>query len=74
VPHQPYCEQQFPYEEPWQVKPLVPAQVPSVETFFVAVDAGAEDVPTGVDETPTVEEAAPEPEQVPKAELQPVEQ
>lgn len=39
VPHHPYCEQQFPNEDPWQVKPPVPAQVPSVETFLVVVVA-----------------------------------
>lgn len=33
-----YWEQQFPYDDPWHVKPLEPAQVPSVETFL----AGAE--------------------------------
>ena len=43
LPHQPYWEQQLPKVEPWQVNPLVPAQVPSVETFFVVV------VPVGVE-------------------------
>lgn len=69
------------------MKPDVPAQVPSVETFFVAVAAAAEDVLTveaareldaGAEEALVVEEprelAAPLPEHEPKAELHPVEQ
>ena len=34
-PHQPCCEQQFPKGEPAHVEPVVPAQVPSVETLAV---------------------------------------
>lgn len=42
-PHHPYCEQQVPKEEPWQVKPEVEPQLPSVETFLVGVlDGGLE--------------------------------
>jgi hypothetical protein len=37
--HHPYCEQQLPKAEPWQVKPPVPPQVPSVDTVV-----GLEDV------------------------------
>lgn len=33
APHQLYWEQQSPKDEPEQVKPEVPAQVPSVETL-----------------------------------------
>jgi len=53
--------------EPWQVKPLVPPQVPSVETLAPAEADGAaelatvdeaalEELTTGVLETPTEEE------------------
>ena len=42
-PHHPAPEQQFPNVLAWQVNPLVPPHVPSVETFFVfvAVEVGA---------------------------------
>jgi len=42
-PHHPAPEQQFPNALVWQVNPLVPPHVPSVETFFVvvAVEVGA---------------------------------
>lgn len=35
-PHQPYCEQQFPHELPWQVYLLVPPHEPSGETAALA--------------------------------------
>src|SRR5690242_10564486 len=41
APHHEYCEQQFPYDDPLQVKPEVPAQVPSVETFLAAAEVAA---------------------------------
>lgn len=53
------------------MNPDVPAQVPSVETFCVAVVEGAEEVLT-VEAAREV--VAPLPEHVPKAELHPVEQ
>jgi hypothetical protein len=40
-PHHPALEQQLPKVLAWQVKPLVPPHVPSVETFLVAVEVGA---------------------------------
>ena len=43
-PHQPYWEQQFPKVEPVQVKPDVPPQVPSLETFLVPVVVGEAEV------------------------------
>ena len=64
------------------MKPEVPAQVPSVEAFLVAVDAAeevfvevftVEEAAFGVDEAAFELETA-LPEQVPKADWQPVEQ
>jgi hypothetical protein len=66
-PHQPYCEQHVPNEDPEHVKPRAPAQVPSVEAFLAGTAAA--EVAAGLTEV-----AAPVPGQVPKAELQPVEQ
>lgn len=60
-PHQPYWLQHLPKDEPEQVNPLVPAQVPSVETFLVATGVG---VAAGF-----TDDTAAEPEQVPKAAL-----
>jgi hypothetical protein len=40
-PHQPAEEQQLPKVLPWQVKPLVPPQVASVETFLVGAEVAA---------------------------------
>jgi hypothetical protein len=80
LPHHPYCEQQLPKDELEQVKPWAPAQVPSVETFLVpaaeGVGVGAALVEVALAEVAAgfTEEAAPLPEQVPKAELQPVPQ
>jgi len=42
-PQYPAALQQFPNIEPWQVNWLVPPHVASVVTFFVAVEAGAEE-------------------------------
>lgn len=58
------------------MNPDVPAQVPSVETFCVAVVEGAEEVLTveAARELVAREVVAPLPEHVPKAELHPVEQ
>lgn len=42
LPHHPADEQQLPKVLPKQVLPVVPAQVASVLTFFVPVEAGAE--------------------------------
>lgn len=42
APHQPYWEQQLPKVEPAQVKPVVPPQVPSVETLRVEEGAAEE--------------------------------
>lgn len=57
------------------MKPLVPAQDPSVETFLVAAGVG---VGVGVALTEVAaaftDETAPDPEQVPKADWQPAEQ
>ncbi|KAF1834660.1 hypothetical protein BDW02DRAFT_327259 [Decorospora gaudefroyi] len=36
LPHQPYREQQLPKDEPWQVKPFDPPQLPSCETALFA--------------------------------------
>lgn len=58
-PHHPYCEQQLPNVEPWQVRPAVPAHVPSVETLEVEVGVAAFVVVVLVG-------AAELPEQVPK--------
>ena len=68
-PHQPYGEQQLPKEEPWQVKPPVPAQVPSVETFLAAAEVAAGLVVVGL----AAFEADEEPH-VPKPVWQPVPQ
>tara|TARA_R110002003_G_scaffold44_11_gene3341 strand:- start:46414 stop:46779 length:366 start_codon:yes stop_codon:yes gene_type:complete len=74
-PHHPYWLQQFPNVEPVHVKPWVPAHVPSVEAFLVETGAAEDDTlveeaALGVLEAAFEEETAPEPEQVPKAELQ----
>lgn len=83
VPHQPYCEQQVPKDEPAHVKPEVPAQVPSVETLTVEVGALVEvdearvevdEVRVEVVEVRTEELVEPEPVQVPKPDWQPVPQ
>ena len=42
LPHQPYWEQQLPKVEPAQVRPVVPPQVPSVETLRVEEGAAEE--------------------------------
>jgi hypothetical protein len=42
-PHHPLELQQVPKVDPWQVYPTVPPHVASVETFFVGVEAGAEE-------------------------------
>lgn len=42
-PHHPAGLQQFPKVEPWQVCPVVPPQVASVETFRVPVGEGADE-------------------------------
>lgn len=72
-PHQPYCEQQLPKVEPWQVKPPVPAQVPSVETFLAAAEVAAALVEVALVVGVAALEAE-APLQVPKAVLQPVPQ
>jgi len=69
LPHQPYWEQQFPKEEPEHVKPEVPAQDPSVDAFLVGAAAALVVVVAAC-----LVADAPVPVQVPKAELQPVEQ
>jgi hypothetical protein len=82
VPHHPYWEQQVPNMDPVHVKPLAPAQVPSVDAFLevaaAEVAAGlVEEAAAGlVEETAAglTEVAAPDPEHVPKEALQPVEQ
>ena len=43
LPHHPLLLQQFPKDDPKQVSPVVPPHVASVETFFVGVEAAAED-------------------------------
>jgi hypothetical protein len=82
IPHHPYCEQHVPNMDPVHVKPLAPAQVPSVDAFLAVaaaeVAAGlVEETAAGLTEETAAgltEVAAPVPEQVPKAALQPVEQ
>lgn len=75
LPHHPYCEQQFPNVEPLHVEPAVPAQVPSVETFLVAVGVGvAAFVLVLTVEAALTEETAPLPVQVPKPVWHPVPQ
>lgn len=79
LPHQPLLEQQFPKDDPKQVNPVVPPQVASVETFFVGVEAAADDERVEV-RTINVELAGFEedtgllPLQVPNSDWQPVEQ
>jgi hypothetical protein len=70
-PHQPYCEQQFPNEDPLQMNLEVPPQVPSFETTPVGVETGPVEVAT-VGVAATEEDAAvmmlelPSPAQLPK--------
>jgi hypothetical protein len=79
VPHQPYCEQQVPKDEPVQVKLVVPPQVPSVDTF--KVELAAVDVLVFVDVAVVFvvvvvvfTEELDEPLQVPNPDWQPVPQ
>jgi hypothetical protein len=65
VPQYPNCEQHVPKVEPAHVKPLFPAQVPSVETFLV----GAAEVAAAL-----AVEAAAVPGHVPKDALHPAAQ
>lgn len=86
APHHEYCEQQFPYDDPLQVKPEVPAQVPSVETFLAAAEVAAALVEVALVEVALVEvagftvlvaalvETAPLLPQLPKPAWQPVPQ
>ena len=85
MPHQPYSLQQVPKEEPAQVKPLLPEQVPSVETFLVeegvaatealVLEAGLGLVVAGLGVlTAAAELTTPFPPQLPKPVWQPVPQ
>lgn len=56
LPHHPYCEQQSPYEEPLQVKPVVPPQLPSVETALLFNGAAGEAEAKPIDSRPAVRE------------------
>jgi hypothetical protein len=78
-PQYPYCEQQLPKAEPLQVWPVVPAQLPSVETLPPADGEGVAALVEEVAGALTVDEAAlelttPLPPQFPKALWQPVPQ
>ena len=55
-PHHPYCEQQFPNEEPLQVKPFVPPQLPSVDTALLLSGAAGEAEARPMDSKPAVRE------------------
>jgi hypothetical protein len=68
-PHQLFFEQQLPKLEPWQVKPLVPPHVASVETFFAGEGAAEAE---GSVELTTEDELVPV--QVPKPGWHPVPQ
>lgn len=56
LPHHPYCEQQFPNEEPLQVKPFVPPQLPSVDTALLLSGAAGEAEARPMDSKPAVRE------------------
>jgi hypothetical protein len=56
LPHHPYCEQQLPNEEPWQVKPFDPPQLPSVETALLSSGAAGEAEANPTDSRPAVRE------------------
>ena len=71
LPHQPYWLQQFPNDEPEQVKPEVPPQDPSVETLPTGA---ADGVAALVDEAGFAELTAPLEPQLPKPDWQPVPQ
>jgi hypothetical protein len=78
-PHHPLLEQQLPKLDPKQVKPVVPPQVASVETFFVGVEAAAEDErvevrTTKVELVRLVDETGLLPLHVPNPDWQPVPQ
>ena len=56
LPHHPYCEQQSPYEEPLQVKPFVPPQLPSVDTALLFNGAAGDAEARPIDSRPAVRE------------------
>jgi hypothetical protein len=74
LPHHPYAEQQLPKVELAHVKPLAPAQVPSVEVFLVLAGVAEGVAALVVVAAGFADETAALPGQVPKAVLQPVPQ